>query len=157
MKALVVYDSFFGNTEQIAKAIDAALRERGEATVLRVGDVKPEHLVGLNLLVVGSPTRAFSASPDMKTFLKRLDPKRLKGIQVAGFDTRIAAEDTGSRVLPVLVKVFGYTAEPIAATLVKKGGVQAAPPAGFIVLGTEGPLKDGELARAAQWAQQMIA
>jgi flavodoxin I len=55
------------------------------------------------------------------------------------------------------VKLFGYAAEPIAAKLQKKGGTLAAPPEGFFVGGTEGPLKEGELERAAQWARRVGA
>ena len=83
MKALVVYDSFFGNTEQIARAVGAAignaLASHAEVQTLRVGDVKAEHLAGLDLLVVGSPTRAFSASPATKAWLKSLAPNSLRG------------------------------------------------------------------------------
>jgi len=157
MKALVVYDSFFGNTQQIARAIGDALKSQAEVQTLRVGDVKPERLAGLSLLFVGSPTRAFSASPAIKAWLKNLVPNSLKGVKVAAFDTRIAVSDVDSRVFPVFVKLFGYAAEPIGARLTKMGGDQVIPPEGFSVLGSEGPLKDGELERAAAWAQQILA
>ena len=151
MKALVVYDSVFGNTEKVAQAIGDALG----AQTLRVGDVKPEHLTGLDALIVGSPTRAFSATPAIKTWLKALPPHSLQGVKVAAFDTRMNVKEVNSRVLTVFAKVFGYAAEPMAARLVKKGGTQAMTPAGFVVKGSEGPLQDGELERAADWARQM--
>jgi flavodoxin len=157
MKAVVVYDSFFGNTEQIARAIGDALGPSEDVSVLRVGDVKPGQIAGLDLLIVGSPTRAFSASPDTKAWLKKLGSASLKGIKVAGFDTRVDVKEVDSRVLPVFVRMFGYAAEPISEILTKKGGVQAAPPEGFIVLDKEGPLKDGELKRAAAWARQIAS
>jgi len=59
MKALVVYDSVFGNTEQIAQAIGDALGSSENVPVLKVTDVKLEQLAGSKLLIVGSPTRAF--------------------------------------------------------------------------------------------------
>jgi flavodoxin len=59
MKALVVYDSVFGNTEQIAQAIGKALGSQAEVNILRVSNVKPEQLTGLKFLIVGSPTRQF--------------------------------------------------------------------------------------------------
>ena len=155
MKALVVYDSFFGNTEQIAHAIGDALAARADVQTLRVKDVKPEHLDRLNLLVVGSPTRAFRASPDTKAWLKKLVGASLRGVRVTAFDTRVDVKEVDSRILPVFVKVFGYAAEPIAAALVKKGGEQLVAPEGFFVLDTEGPLKEGELERAAAWALQL--
>lgn len=54
-----------------------------------------------------------------------------------------------------MVGLFGYAAEPIAKRLKKAGGKEAAAPAGFIVTDTEGPLQDGELERAADWARQI--
>lgn len=54
-----------------------------------------------------------------------------------------------------MVKIFGYAAEPIARQLMKKGGTLALPPEGFYVKASEGPLKDGELDRAAAWARQI--
>jgi len=156
MKALVVYDSFFGNTEKIAQAIGAALGSEPDVRVLKVGDVKPEYLAGINALVVGSPTRAFSASPAIKAWLKGLASGSLKGVKVAGFDTRADLKDVNSRVLTFLVGILGYAAEPIAARLLKKGGSQAMEPGGFLIVDREGPLKDGELERAAAWARQML-
>jgi flavodoxin len=157
MKALVVYDSFFGNTEKIALAIGDALSSQGDVQTLRVGDAKPEHLAGLDLLVVGSPTRAFSASPATKAWLKTLAPNSLRGVKVAAFDTRADMKDVNSRVLPTFVKLFGYAAEPIANSLTKRGGTLVVPAEGFFIKDKEGPLKDGELERAAAWARQIVA
>jgi len=59
--------------------------------------------------------------------------------------------------LPVFVRLFGYAAKSIAGTLKKKAGELVVPPEGFFVGGTEGPLKEGELERAADWAKQIEA
>jgi flavodoxin len=152
MKALVVYDSFFGNTEKIAQAVGSAL---GDAAVVKVADFKPEMLQEVELLAVGSPTRAFQASPGIKTFLKNLQKDSLKGVKVAGFDTRMDIDEKTPGFLKIMVKIFGYAAEPIAARLRKKGGTPAGVTSGFIVKGTEGPLKEGELERAASWAKSL--
>jgi flavodoxin len=157
MKALVVYDSVFGNTEKVALAIAEALGPRDSITARKVGDVRPEHLRGLSLLVVGSPTRAFRPTPATNAFVASIPTGGLQGVSVSAFDTRISIADTGSRFLNFMVKLFGYAAEPIAAKLQKKGGTLAAPPEGFFVGGTEGPLKEGELERAAQWARRVGA
>ena len=156
-KALVVYDSFFGNTERIAQSIGNALVRPEDVGILRVGDVRPEQLTGLKLLIVGSPTRAFSPSPAIKKFLKSIPKNGLKGVNIAAFDTRITDEEIDSAVffLRFLVNIFGYAAKPIVDRLVKKGGQLIAPPEGFYVQGTEGPLKEGELERASEWAKQI--
>jgi flavodoxin len=157
MKVLVVYDSFFGNTERIAQSVGNALGQPEDVGVLRVGDVRPEQLAGLKLLIVGSPTRAFRPSPAIKKFLKSIPKNSLKGVKVAAFDTRITDEEIDSAVffLRFLVNIFGYAAKPIADRLVKKGGHLIAPPEGFFVQGTEGPLKEGELERTSEWAKQL--
>lgn len=155
MKAMVVYDSIFGNTEQIAQAIGKALGPPEDVEILRVGDVKPEQLTGLKLLIVGSPTRGFRPTPAITNLLKSIPKNGLKGVKVAAFDTRIALSDVNSPILSVFVKIFGYAAQPIADGLTKKGGELTISPEGFFVKGTEGPLKEGELERAAEWAKSI--
>ena len=55
------------------------------------------------------------------------------------------------------VRLFGYAAKPIADRLQKRGGVLVVPPEGFYVEGTEGPLQEGELERASEWARRIVA
>jgi flavodoxin len=156
MKALVAYDSAYGNTEQVARAIGNALGPEEDVEILRVGDVTPEHLAGLSLLVVGSPTQKFSPTGATNRLLKSIPKDGLKGVNVAAFDTRITeAEVERVKILGFFVKIFGYAAEPIGSKLEKKGGELVGPPQGFYVGGTEGPLLDGELDRAAAWAKEM--
>lgn len=158
MKALVAYDSAYGNTEQVARAISSALGPEEEVKVLRVGDVTPEQVSGLSLLVVGSPTQKFSPTGATTRLLKSIPDGSLRGVKVAAFDTRITeAEVERVKILGFFVKIFGYAAEPIASRLEKKGGERVAVPAGFYVGGTEGPLLDGELDRAASWAKEIAA
>lgn len=155
MKALVVYDSVFGNTERVAHAIREALGPPEAVEIVRVSDVSPEQLTSCDILIVGSPTRAFQPTGGTKRLLKNIRAGGLKGIKVAAFDTRLSVEDTDSGLLVFLVRLFGYAAEPIAGRLKKKGGDLVVAPEGFIVEGTEGPLREGELERAADWARQI--
>jgi flavodoxin len=152
MNALVVYDSYFGNTEKIARAVGTALG-LADKDIVKVADVKPGQVNGLDLLIVGSPTRAMQASDGTKAFLKGLPSGSLKGIKVAAFDTRAVIGEKTPAILRIMVKLFGYAAEPMAKKLVRKGGIQVLEPAGFFVLESEGPLQDGELERAAAWAK----
>jgi flavodoxin len=153
MKILVIYDSVFGNTEKIAQAVAGALAGRGEVETLRVGDVTSQKLAGVGLVVAGSPTRGFRPTEGMKAFLKNLPAGALNGVKVAAFDTRIALKDVNNAFLTFMVRIFGYAAKPMADALVRKGGQLAAAPEGFFVKASEGPLKDGELERAAAWAK----
>jgi len=156
MKTLIVYDSYFGNTEKIAEAVGGALAQQNEVSLVRVSEVKPDQLQGIQLLAVGSPTRAFRPSDGTRAFLRELAPGSLNGVSVAAFDTRINPADTNSGFLRFMVRLFGYAAQPIAKDLQKKGGRLVGQPAGFEVKESEGPLKDGELERAASWASSLI-
>jgi len=152
MKTLVVYESFFGNTEKIARAIGTALG-LADTDIVRVSDLKPGQLTGLELFIAGSPTRAFQPSPETKTFLKGLHSGALNGVKVAAFDTRAVMNEKTPGILRFFAGLFGYAAEPMAKMLIKKGGTQVLAPAGFFVLNSEGPLKEGELERAAEWVK----
>ena len=145
MKALIVYDSVYGNTEKIARAVADAITPSGEVKVLQAGEANPPELESTDLLIVGSPTHGGRPTPPVQDFLNKV-PK-LQGINVAAFDTRSQAK---------LAKVFGNAAGRIARNLEKKGGTLVASPEGFLVTGTKGPLKEGELERAAGWAKGML-
>lgn len=161
MKALVVYDSYYGNTEKIAQVIAETLGEAlgaPEVSITRAkqaGESLPE---GLALLVVGGPTRAFSATQPVKGFLSGIPRGALDGVKVAAFDTRSSQEEIDKvKILALFVRCFGYAAKPIASRLTRKGGALVAEPEGFCVSGTEGPLVDGEAERAAAWARQIAS
>jgi flavodoxin len=158
MKTMVVYDSAFGNTEQVAQALGRALGPAEGVEIARAGDVRPDQLAGLALLVVGSPTQKFRPLATITGFLKGIPNGGLKGVKVAAFDTRIPQSKVDEiRILAFFVRLFGYAAKPIADRLVKKGGTLAAPPEGFYVADTKGPLLEGELERAAGWAKRILA
>ena len=154
LRIMVIYDSYFGNTERIAKKIGETLHLTEEVKVIKVSEVEHGMLTRLEYLIVGSPTRAFRPTTAISNLLKELPS--LKDMKVTAFDTRIAKEDTKSRILGFMVNIFGYAAKPIADSLVKKGGSLVVPPEGFYVMDSKGPLKDGELERATEWARKII-
>ncbi len=158
MKTLIIYDSYFSNTEKIAQAIGAAvsslIESREDVVVVKVDKLEQEQLQGIDLLIVGSPTRAFRPTKEINIFLKQMSENQLKGVKVIAFDTRISTDDTDSRILNVFVKLFGYAAKPIADKLNKKGGELILQPEGFLVEASEGPLKEGEIERAKDWVKK---
>ena len=152
MKALVIFDSVFGNTGQIARAIGGAIAVETRP----VDEVTPEMLTGLEVLIVGSPTRGFRPTEGISKFLDSLARTQLKGVSVAAFDTRIDLQTIDSSVFRFIVDKGGYAANTIAKQLKNKGGQEVIPAEGFLVTGEQGPLKDGELVRAAAWAQEAV-
>lgn len=155
MKIFVIYDSVFGNTERIAQAIGAALARDNDVQIMPVGEVKTAYEQGLELLVIGSPTRSFRPTEAITNFLKNMPKNLLADIRVAAFDTRIALETIDSSALRFIVNKGGYAASTIAKRLVKKGGNLLIHPEGFLVTGEQGPLKEGELERAAKWGETL--
>jgi flavodoxin I len=144
MKALVVYDSVYGNTERIARAIADAITPSGEVKILRAGEMNTSELASIDLLIIGTPVHGGRPMPAVQDFLSKMAQQSLKGVKVAAFDTRVTSR---------FAKIFGNAAGRIAGQLTKKGGVLIVPPEGFFVTGTKGPLKEGELERAANWAR----
>jgi len=145
VKVLIVYDSVYGNTEQIARAIGGAITLPNEVKIVRAGEANPSELGTLDLLVIGSPTQGGRPTSPVRGFLDKIPSTVIKDVKVAAFDTRIPSKWAG---------IFGYAAGRIAKTLKGKCGDLVASE-GFFVKGTEGPLKEGELERAAAWAKEI--
>ncbi len=155
MKTFVIYDSVFGNTEKIAQVIGTTLGPNKEVLIKRVTEVSNEDLQGLDLLLVGSPTRGFRPTEAMIAFLKNLPAAALQGIRIATFDTRIPIDSIKPAIFRSIVKKGGYAAPVIAKELEAKGANRIAEPEGFLVERSEGPLVEGELERAAAWAETL--
>jgi flavodoxin len=151
MKGLVIYDSVFGNTKKVAESVATALGY----PLMPVIAANAEQLKGYEHLVLGSPTRAFSPTEVMKAFIKALPAGSMRGVKVSAFDTRMDVKEVNNKFLTFMESIFGYAADPMAKGLVKKGAVLTGKPEGFFVNASEGPLRDGELERAADWAKSL--
>jgi flavodoxin I len=152
MKSLIIYDSQFGNTEKIAKAIGNGIS--GGTKILRANEAALSDLESLDLLIVGSPTQGGRPTPTLKKFLASIPANSLAKTKIAAFDTRFSSRGQ-SLILLLVIKIFNYAAPKIAKMLETKGGTLAVPPEGFIVTGKEGPLQEGELERATGWAKNI--
>jgi len=161
--ALVVFESMFGNTQAVAKAVADGLGEQGEVTVVEVADAPHTLPSGVDLLVVGGPTHAFSmsrastrksavgqgadsekeAQPGIREWISAVAIS--PDVPVATFDTKV--------VKPHLP---GSAAHAADRTLRHRGLRHVAGPETFYVTGTTGDLVDGELSRAKEWGSALI-
>lgn len=147
MKTIVVYDSLYGNTERIARAIAGAIP--GDVPVLQVRQADPAELETADLLIVGAPTHGSLPSEAAQALISRLGPPSREGARLATFDTRLSWKFLGR---------YGFAASKIADQLLEKGWTPVGEPGGFIVRGLKkGPLKRGEVERASAWAIQILA
>jgi hypothetical protein len=166
VKAIVIYESMFGDNRQIAQAIVAGLAEAGvDADAVEVGVAPTTIADGVDLVVVGSPNHAWSM-PRTRTredaAAKTAEPLVSQGIGVrewlekaqlregqytAAYDTR------GSR--PKAVVKFDHASASIEKGLALIGGRRVAPAEHFFVVDMKGPLQPGELERAQEWGSTL--
>lgn len=145
MDILVVYGTQYGNTQRIAQAIARALGSDHQVQLFQAAEAR--HLRGddVDLLFVGAPTQMHGLRLLAKPFMEALAARGFAGVAAATFDTRMGKEL--DRPLEANV---------IARLLTDAGCRLVAPPESFLVLGFEGPLADGEEARAEAWARSVV-
>ena len=152
MKALVIYDSVYGNTKRIAEAV---AKEIPGSVLVNVKDANYSLLSGIGLLVMGSPTHGGNESPALQKFIAGIPKDSLRGMKVACFDTWISQEGQGF-LTRAAVGIFGHAAPRTLARLQHAGGSRTGQPEGFFVKGKQGPLAEGELERAREWARKLV-
>ena len=147
MNTLVIYNSQYGNTKQIAQVIAETLRTFGEAHAVRVDPDCSFNFQGVDLLILGCPTQAFSPTLAMQSFLGTVSSQLPSGLAIACFDPRFRGGLWKSSAAPRMVKqlrVLGI-------------GTLAAPESFFVkAMKKEGPLLDGEVERAVAWARLLF-
>ncbi|MCW2960667.1 MAG: flavodoxin [Thermoleophilia bacterium] len=162
MRALVVYESMFGNTRQVAQAIVDGLAPHVKVELVEVGNAPDVIAPDVSLLIVGGPTHAFGMSrastrldAATRTTVRLISPgvgvrEWLEGVQPPDHPVMSASFDTHVDK-PRILRSAGSAAVPIARRLESLGCGVAADPEHFWVADTLGPLRDGELERAQEW------
>jgi hypothetical protein len=160
MKAVVVYESLWGNTAAIARAIADGIGP--EARVLSTGQASAEAMAGADLIVAGAPLLAFRLPTNtMRTSIGR-DPKHAKtppDLSQPSMRWWLAALPKGSGRSAAFETRFrrspGSSTGSIRKGLQRAGYCPIAKDQRFIVKGIYGPLADGEVERAKAWGDEM--
>jgi hypothetical protein len=165
LRALVVYESMFGNTEEVARDVAAGLVDEGVLVrLVEVTSARPADEYHVDLLVVGAPTHAFSlsrpstredavrkggrsaaASTGLREWLGAMSGHGRQHGMAAAFDTRV----TSMRRLP---KAASTRAHHLLSHL---GFTMLSRPTGFLVTDIKGDLVTGEGERATSWGRQI--
>lgn len=164
LTALVVYESFVGNSESIARAVAGGLRLEGlTAEAVDVSDAHEVDVEAYDLLVVGGPTHSFSLSRSstrdnavarggdshysqrgLREWLSDI-PIRDGTHLAAAFDTRVSQ-----------VRRFPLSAARAAARILRQRRfILMDQPQGFVMEDTAGPLAQNEMERAIAWARSI--
>lgn len=162
VRAVVVYESIFGNTKDVARAIAEGLSAHLPVETVEVG-AAPTSLTEDVVLVVGGPTHAFgmsrpetrqdaaasatapvSQTQGVREWLKRIT---ISGHpSVATFDTKVTRP-----------RLPGSAGHAIERSLQGKGCRILRPAETFLVHGKTGPLAGGEVQRARAFGRELGA
>ena len=155
-KTVVLYESLFGNTERIARAIADGLRQSTEVTLANFGEM-PGETADADLIVLGGPTHGWGMTKPtsrsrpgseayalgVREWLETAPPGM--GRSAAAFDTRFDKPRW----------LTGSAAVRIGRELERLGHQMVMPPESFFVLHTGGPLRPGEEERARRWGSDL--
>ena len=163
MRALVVYESFKGNTKAVAEVVGEALKSSYDVNVLPVGHQATEAAREADLLVVGGPTWAHGPTSRRmrEQNTDRVATPESTGIEmgarewiealpehpgaVAVFDTRIKAPKA----------LTGAASRGLSTRLREHGARLVADPESFLVTRKD-VLVEGELDRARDWGARLV-
>ncbi len=164
MSALIIVESYFGNTRHLAEIIAAVLRANGIGTeVISVEDAPTQIHHDIDLLVIGAPTHDVGLS----TPETRQAASARLGRSVPQTGVREWAVQVTTPGIAPLVAVFdtrtgypwlaGSAASQVSALLSQRGFVVLPARASFRVRDVSGPIDVGEDLRARDWAEHVGA
>ena len=160
MKAVVVYESHWGNTAAIARAVAEGIAEGTPA--LSTSEAGAEALAGVELIVAGSPLLGFALPSE--TMVKGLSAETSRGAPPVDLthppmrvwlDALPSAHGCAAAFETRIWWSPGSAAKAILGKLESHGYRAAGPALRFVVQGKYGPLRDGELARAKAWGAEL--
>ena len=170
MRALVVYESMYGNTHVVAGNIADGLRSDFEVTLVPVAEASWDLIADADLLVAGAPTHMHGmSSRSTRRMAAEAADKDGSGLRIepdAGGpgmrdwlgdlghrDGLAATFDTRLNGVPAFT---GRASRPMARLLKRHGRQLVAAPESFLV-GSQNTLLDGETARARRWGMMLGA
>jgi flavodoxin len=176
MRVVIVYESLFGNTRQIAEAIAEGIRgasPEAQVSCVRATEANREVALDADLLAVGGPTHGCGLSSGFSRKIG-LKADQVAAAKEAGHPLDPGEAGPGVRdwfmVLPKAAPgrlgaafdtrtdsvVIDGAADGIARQLRRHGYELVAEPESFIIDHTHGPLHDGERDRARAWGSRLI-
>jgi flavodoxin len=157
MKALVVYDTYYGNTKAVAEAIAAQVEAEGHSAELRnVRDREAAHAEG-DVMFLGSPVRMGSVTGKVKRFLDKLgDGWRGKPLFV--FTTTLALPENATDEQRQSQDKWDHGAGRKLRDLAKAKGLDASDDLLWVeVKGMRGPLVDTGIEETREFTRGVLS
>ncbi|OPY34898.1 MAG: flavodoxin [Methanomassiliicoccales archaeon PtaU1.Bin124] len=137
MRAIVAFDSIYGNTRKVAETIVVELiANRHKATLVSVRE--RQDVPDADILFIGSPTRLGRMTGRTRRFITRMDEEAWKGTTVVPFDTFIRSPDQLAMIPLMGMNTKG--AAPRLAEMLRSKGMDVKEPLRVGVEGRKGPL-----------------
>ena len=91
VKTVIVYDSWFGNTQKVAEAIGKGITETEKTAVVikKIKEIDPNEVLAYDVILIGSPNHMGGPTRNVKKFIDKLGLLELEGKKVAVFDTYV--------------------------------------------------------------------
>lgn len=157
VKGIVAFDSVFGNTKLVAEALKDELEKAGhEVVIMNVRESRAVPSQG-DFLLVGSPTRMGTMTGRSKRLVRKLDLDAWNDRPVSVFDTYVRLPDDPKEREKTLKWVEPGAAGKLGAFAAGRGLNVRSPSLRCAVMDMKGPLADGELERAREYARQFAA
>ena len=148
MKTLIVYDSFFGNTEKVANKLYEILSKSQKTKLAHVSEAQNLNIEQYEWSVVGSPTRYYNPTPAITAFVREL---KTVSVNIAFFDTRLDAE--GHWLMGPMEKIFKFASDTMEILVRNTKAKQMISSLGVYVTGTEGPIARNAMKDVENWAK----
>lgn len=158
MRALVVYESMYGNTAAVAERIRDGLAESWEVDLCGVDEHPPLDLSQYGLVVVGGPTHAFgmSTAPSREEAVKNAAASTASRIGVREWLPRLAgAYDGQIAVFDTRMGRYAGSAAKAITRYLRRAGRRPLARRSFRVAGQRGPLREGEAYQARTWGSEL--
>jgi flavorubredoxin len=145
-KAIVVYESVYGNTKRLAEAIRDGILQAGniECKIAKTGEIHTEELCDFDIILFGCPNHNQAPALNLMKFIDRASIVHLKGKTGGAFDTY-----TGGNKGVALTKLEAELKKKMPGIRMVTSGLSAK------VEGRRGPLADAELTAAKEFGKKI--
>jgi hypothetical protein len=169
VKAVVVYESLYGNTHRIAEAVAEGLRSSATVDVLTVADAEQDAVEGADLVVVGGPTHIHGmvSHTSLRGAVEGAAKKGQTPPEVDAespvlrdwFDGLASAQHTPAAAFDTRLDkpklLTGSAAKAIGRRLRRHGFDLVVEPESFVLEDPDAPVGDAELERARDWGKSL--
>jgi flavodoxin len=146
-KAIIIYESVYGNTKKVAESIAEGIRKTGdtECKVVKTSEVHTDNLASYDIILFGCPNHNQEPARNMTKFIDRVSVVNLEGKGGAAFDTY-----TGGNKGIALSKLEQLIRRKLHGFILKTRGLSIE------VVDRKGPLVESAIEEAQEYGEKIV-